>query len=161
MERQTPVSSVMTTAVLTFSPETSVSDAMSELVERGIDAAPVVAADGAVVGMISTRDLIVQDVELHVPTVISMFGATIELPGTHKRFEEDLRKHLGSTVGEVMSDEPVTISPDATIEDAAGELHRHDISRMPVVGPEGLVGIISRTDVLRAIMADDARAPEA
>ena len=53
---------------------------------------------GTVVGIISTGDLIVQETELHVPTVISILGATIELPGGKKHFEDDLRKTLGATV---------------------------------------------------------------
>ena len=89
MPRSTPVSNVMTTDVLTFRPDDNVGEAMSRLVDRGVDGAPVVDADGAVVGMLSTGDLIVQETELHVPTVISMFGATLELPsrpsGTSRR----------------------------------------------------------------------------
>lgn len=156
MPRQSPVSSVMTTDVLTLAPTDTVSDAMARLVDRGIDAAPVVDGDGAVVGMLSTGDLIVQESELHLPTVISLFGATLELPSAKRHFEDDLRKTLGSTVGEVMADEPVVIDPDATVEDAATLMHRHDVSRLPVVGDDGLVGIVSRVDILRTIIRDDA-----
>ena len=80
MSRQSPVSEVMTTDVLTFGPEDNVEDAMRTLVDRGIDGGPVVDSDGTVVGMLSTGDLIVQNSRLHFPTVISILGATIELP---------------------------------------------------------------------------------
>lgn len=156
MSRQSPVSSVMTTDVLTLPPDLNVSDAMGRLVDRGIDAAPVVDADGNVVGMLSTGDLIVQETELHVPTVISLFGATLELPSAHRHFEDDLRKTLGSTVGDVMAAEPVVVGPDDTVEDAATLMHHHDVSRLPVVGEAGLVGIVSRVDILRSIIRDDA-----
>lgn len=155
MSRQSPVSKVMTTDVLTFGPEENVGDAMRTLVDRGIDGAPVVDADGAVVGMLSTGDLIVQESRLHFPTVISLFGATIELPGAQRHFEEDLRRALGSTVGDVMHRDPVTIGVDDTVEEAATLLHEHDISRLPVVGDEGLVGIVARVDILRGIIKDD------
>lgn len=156
MSRQSPVSSVMTTDVLTLGPDDNVSDAMSRLVDRGIDAAPVVGAEGEVVGMLSTGDLIVQETELHLPTVISLFGATLELPSAKRHFEEDLRKTLGSTVGEVMATEPVVVRPEATVEEAATLMHDHDVSRLPVVGDDGLVGIVSRVDILRTIIRDDA-----
>ena len=162
MPRNTPVSEVMTTDVLMFAPDDNVGDAMAQLVERSIDGAPVVNSDNQVVGMLSTGDLIVQETELHVPTIISLFGATLELPSAHKHFEDDLRKTLGSTVGDVMQPEPVTIDVDATIEAAATAMHEHDVSRLPVVGDLGLVGIISRVDVLREIIRDDeAPAPDA
>lgn len=156
MSRQSPVSEVMTTDVLTFTPDDNVADAMQVLVDRGIDGAPVVSAEGEVVGMLSTGDLIVQESKLHFPTVISILGATLELPGSKKQFDDDLRRTLGSTVGQVMQADPVTIGADDTIEEAATLLHQHDISRMPVVGDGGLVGIVSRVDILRAIIRDDA-----
>ena len=152
----------MTTDVLLFAPDDNVGDAMAQLVERGIDGAPVVTSDNKVVGMLSTGDLIVQETELHVPTIISLFGATLELPSAHKHFEDDLRKTLGSTVADVMAADPVSVGPDETIEAAATKMHEHDVSRLPVVGDLGLVGIISRVDVLREILRDDeAPAPDA
>lgn len=156
MSRQSPVSEVMTTDVLTFSPDENVAHAMEVLVDRGIDGAPVVGADGGVVGMLSTGDLIVQESRLHFPTVISILGATLELPGAKKQFDDDLRRTLGSTVGQVMQADPVTIGADDTVEEAATLLHEHDISRLPVVADTGLVGIVSRVDILRAILRDDA-----
>ncbi|CAN5765726.1 hypothetical protein BH10ACT1_BH10ACT1_08790 [soil metagenome] len=156
MSRQSPVSEVMTVEVLTFSPDDLVGDAMQVLVDRGIDGAPVVNAGGEVVGMLSTGDLIVQESRLHFPTVISLLGATLELPSSKKHFDDDLRRTLASTVGEVMQADPVTIGADDTVEEAATLLHEHDISRLPVVGDTGLVGIVSRVDILRSIIRDDA-----
>lgn len=156
MSRQSPVSEVMTTDVLTFGPDDNVAEAMQVLVERGIDGAPVVDADGAVVGMLSTADLIVQESRLHFPTVISLLGATLELPSAKRHFDDDLRRVLGSTVREVMQAAPITIGVDDTVEEAATLLHDHDVSRLPVVGDAGLVGIVARVDILRGILRDDA-----
>ena len=156
MSRQSPVSEVMTTEVLTFPPDTLVSDAMAVMVDRSIDGAPVVDEAGVVVGMLSTGDLIVGESKLHFPTIISILGATLELPSAKRDFDDDLRKVLGSTVGEVMHGDVVTIEADATIEEAATLLHQHDISRIPVVGAGGLAGIVSRVDIIREILSDDA-----
>lgn len=154
MSRKTPVSEVMTTEVLTFGPDDNVGDAMRTLVDRGIDGAPVV-DDGSVVGMLSTGDLIVQESRLHFPTVISVLGATLELPSAQRHFDDDLRRALGSTVAEVMHRDPVTVGSDDTVEEAATLMHDHDVSRLPVVGDAGLVGIVARVDILRAIIQDD------
>jgi CBS domain-containing protein len=153
MPRDLAVRTVMTTDVLTFSPDDNVRDAMAQLVDRGIDAGPVVDASGKVVGMLSTGDLIVQETQLHVPTVISLFGAYLELPSAHRHFETDLEKALRSTVAGVMTGEPVTISPDDTVERAATLMHDHNVSRLPVLGEDGnLIGIIARSDIVRAIV---------
>ncbi len=155
MSRLSPVSEVMTTEVLTFGPEENVGDAMRTLVERGIDGAPVGDSDGTGVGMLSTADLIVQESRLHFPTVISILGATIELPSAQRSFEEDLRRVLGGTVEQVMHRDPITVGADDTVEEAATLLHDHDVSRLPVLDDGGLVGIVARVDILRGIIGDD------
>ena len=152
MNQDQPVRDVMTTEVVTFTPETSVEAAMTSLVQAGVDGAPVVDGSGAVVGVLSSDDLIVQDTRLHGPTVISILGAYIELPKWRKEFEEEFHKAAGSTVGEVMEDDPVTVGPDDTIETAATLMHEKDVSRLPVVEGGRLVGVIARGDVLRAIV---------
>ena len=154
MPRSMPVSQVMTTDVLTFSPDDTVEAAMKTMVERNVDGSPVVDQDGKVVGMITTGDLIVQESQVHVPTVISLFGAYLELPSSHRRFEQDLRKALGGRVADLMHKDTETIEADDTLETAATLMHDHVVSRLPVVSDERLVGIVSRTDILRAILTD-------
>ena len=157
MPRAMPIRAVMTTDVLSFRTSDDVTSAMERLVDRGIDAAPVVDASGAVVGMLSASDLIIEESRFHFPTVISLLGANLELPSSKKRFDEEITKAFASTVGEVMSDHTRTVGPDQTVEDAATLMHTHDVSRLPVVEDGRLVGVVSRGDILRAIvMAADA-----
>lgn len=155
MPRHNSVSSVMTTEVVTLSPDDNAYEAMEKMVASGVDGAPVVDVSGVVVGMLSTGDLIVQESRLHFPTVLSIFGATIELPSEKRHFEDDLRKALGSTVADVMHPDPVTIGVEDTVEEAATLMHEHDVSRLPVIGDSGLVGIVARFDILRAIISAD------
>jgi CBS domain-containing protein len=126
------------------------------MAERGIGGAPVVDGDDRVVGMLSDDDLIVADARLHVPTVITVLGAYIELPGERSRFEQELHKAVGATVGEVMSRQPVTCRPDDTLEQVATVLHERGLSRLAVVDDGGkLVGIVSRGDLVRALIAGE------
>ena len=157
MPRDSKVSQFMTTDVLAFGPDDNVQQAMQTMVDRSIDGAPVVDAGGKVVGMLSTGDLIVQESQLHIPTVISVLGATLELPSSKRHFDEDLEKALGSSVGEVMHPKPFTVGPDDTLERAATQMHEHNVSRLPVVDADGrLVGIIARVDVLRDLISPPA-----
>ncbi len=152
MPRSTLVRSVMSTDVVTFTPDESVQDATRRLVERDVDGGPVLDADGRLVGMLSSGDLLVQETKLHYPTVISLFGAYLELPSSHRRFEEDLRRAVGATVGDVMHPDPVSCGEDDTLERAATLMHEHGVSRLPVTRDGRLVGIIARGDILRAVM---------
>ncbi len=153
MPRNTLVRQVMTTDVLTFRPTDTVEAAARTLAERKLGGAPVVDDDGVVVGLLEDDDLIVQDSRLHLPTVISVFGAYLELPSSLRHFESDLRKAVGATVADVMDPDAPTCRPDDTLEGVATTLHDTNASRMAVVDDDGrLVGIVSRGDLVRAIV---------
>ncbi len=153
MPRNTLVRQVMTTDVLTFRPTDSVESAARALAERKLGGAPVVDDDGVDVGLLEDDDLIVQDSQLHLPTVISVFGAYLELPSSLRHFESDLRKAVGATVADVMDAEAPTCSADDTLESVATTLHDNNSSRLAVVDDDGrLVGIVSRGDLVRAIV---------
>ena len=153
MPRDVPARDVMTTEVVTFAPDEPITTAMQRLVSEGIDAGPVVDAEGRVVGMLSTGDLIVQESQLHYPTVINILGGLFELPGSKKRFEHELEQAVAVDVEDAMSPDPVTCGPDDTIETVATLMHDNDVSRIPVVADGRLVGIVARGDILRAIVA--------
>lgn len=151
--RDMPVEMVMTTDVVSFSPSDNVRDAMLRLMERGVDAGPVLDGQGRVVGMLSTGDLIVEEARVHFPTVVNFLGVNITLPFNEREFDEDIAKALGATVGDVMSDMVLTIGPLSSIEDAATAMHDNNFSRLPVVDGDGkLLGIVARGDIVRAIV---------
>ena len=152
MPRNTLVRQVMTTDVLTFRPEDTVQFAAEAMAARSIGGAPVVDEDGKVIGLLRDDDLIVPDVRIHFPTVISVLGAYLELPSSFDRFDKEVRKAVGSAVADVMTANPPTCSEDDTLEQVATVMHEHDFSRLPVVRDDKLVGIVSRGDILRAIV---------
>lgn len=155
MLRELPVRDVMATDVLIFAPSDNVMDAMRSMLVRNVDGAPVVDEDGSIVGLLTTADFIVEEARVHLPTVIALLGAYIELPSSKKKFDHDMEKALGSTVGEVMSEAAPTLSLDDTVEYAATIMHEQGADRLPVVDDEGsLVGIVARGDIVRAIVAE-------
>lgn len=155
MLRELPVRDVMATDVLIFSTDDNVMDAMRSMLVRNVDGAPVVDGEGTIVGLLTTADLIVEEARVHLPTVITLLGAYIELPSSKRKFDEDVEKALGSTVGEVMSDAAPTLSPDDTVEYAATIMHEEGADRLPVLDDNGtLVGIVARGDIVRAIVAE-------
>lgn len=156
MPRNTPVRDVMTVDVLSFNPTDRVEAAMQALVDRGVDAGPVIDEAGLVVGMLSTSDLIVRDARVHFPTVVNFFGVNVELPSAASDFDQEISKALGASVGEVMQSKHLTtIGPDATLEDAATLMHHRDVSRLPVIDEGGrLVGILARGDIVRALLSE-------
>ena len=156
MLRDLPVRDVMVTDVLSFTPDQDVLEAMRALVVQDIDGGPVLDGEGKVIGMLSTADLIVEEARIDLPAVITLLGGVFELPKSKKRYEADLDKALGATVGEVMTRElGATIGPDDTFETAATLMHEHGLDRLAVVDDDDvLLGIIARGDIVRAIVLD-------
>jgi CBS domain-containing protein len=152
MAASTLVREVMTTSVVTLRPDQSFSDAADEMGAHGYGAMPVVDENGALVGLLSDSDFVVSEARVHVPTYLNILGASIPLPGEMTHLEEELHKVAGSTVGEVMDTDPVTVGPDDTLEDLATRMHDEEVSHVPVVDADGrLVGIVARGDIVRFI----------
>jgi CBS domain-containing protein len=144
----------MTTDVVTFSPGDNVGDAVATLVGRGIGGAPVVDDEHRVVGILSDDDLIVQESQLHLPTVFALLNEVGMWPSSVRHFEQELHKAVGLTVEEVMTRTVITCTPDDTIEDAATLLHARHLRRLPVISRDHtLIGIVARGDILRLLAA--------
>lgn len=147
----------MTTDLLTLRPAMPLEDAVGLLAERGISGAPVVDADGNLVGLLDDTDLLTSQSRLHAPTTIELLGAYITLPGEQRRFAEEIQHALARTVGEIMDDEFPTVREDGTAEDAASAIVDHGVSRVPVVDADGrLVGIVTRGDLVAAMRTTDS-----
>lgn len=151
--REMPVRELMVTDVLTFTPDITVADGMRLLVERDVDAGPVIDEDEKVVGLFSTGDVIVEEARLHFPTIVNFLGVNVALPWHDKELDASVAKALGEYVGDVMTTPVITIAAGATIEDAATLMHDNKVSRLPVVSTtDRLLGLISRGDIVRAIV---------
>lgn len=152
MPGNTLVRDVMTKNVITLSPDMSIADAADRMAEHKFGALPVVDENGMIVGLLRDEDLIVSEARVHVPTYINFLGATIALPHSMHHLHEDLQKIAGATVGEVMDEDPLTITEGATIEDLATLMHDREATHVPVVDDNRVVvGIVARGDIVRLI----------
>jgi CBS domain-containing protein len=164
MLRDLPVRDLMVTEVVTFRPEDNVQDAMRAMVGRGIHGAPVIDEGRHVVGVLTIGDLIVEEARLHFPTIVNLFGVNVAIPWHDRELDNSVAKALGEFVHEVMTENPVSIHAEDTIEDAATLMHDKQVSRLPVVDNAGrLVGLLTRMDILRAMVRglDDPAAYDA
>ena len=134
----------MTAHVVTLTEEVGCRAALQLLKRRGFRHAPVVRGT-RVIGMISERDLL-----RVLPNGLLQQGSA----------QGELAE--ASLVGQVMSCEPVTTSPDAHLEDVARIFSERKIGGLPVIADGALAGIVTQTDVCRAFVqlasaADSAR----
>lgn len=149
------VADVMTTEPITVTPQTPLEDAIKLLVERKISGLPVIDDKGKIVGVISESDLMWQETGVETPPYIMFLDSVIYLENP-ARYNKEIHKALGQTVGEVMNDRPIVVKTDLSVREAARIMHEKKIRRLPVVNQESkLVGIITQGDVIRMMVADE------
>jgi len=142
---------MMTATVTTVRPEMMLDELARLFTAKGVSGFPVVDAKGALVGVVTESDLIHRDQRLHSPTTVALFDAVLVVGGV-RQFEEDIRRMAATTVGEIMSREPVTIAPGATLDEIATLMGEKGVHTLPVVDEKGaLVGIVGKRDLIRAI----------
>lgn len=147
------VRDIMSAEPVAVGPEMSVTEAARLMVDRRIGALPVV-EDDVLVGIVTEGDLIMQDVKLEFPTYLHLLDGYILYPPATARFESELKKAVAATVRDVMTRDPITIQADATVEDAATLLVERDVSRLPVLDGGVLVGVVSKSDIVRSLLAN-------
>ncbi len=113
--------------VIGTGPDMSVRDAAKRMAEEGVGCLVVVDRQGALIGVVTDRDLVVRVL------------APGEDPDT-------------TSVAEAMTSSPATITEGAGIEDAASRMREAHVRRLPVVDAKGhVVGVLSLDDVLSAL----------
>ena len=126
------VSDLMQTDLRTVRGEATVADAVSLMAQYHISGLPVIDAHGHLVGVLTSSDILQAQAESDSPEE------------RQRLFEETL-------VREIMTPRPQTIALEATLKEAAQRLLYLEIHRLFVEGEGKLVGVISTSDIVRAL----------
>ncbi len=117
----------MSKRLVTLTKDTGVIDAVNKLLDHKITSAPVVDQQGRLLGIFSEKD--VMNIVL----------------------ETAYNQGMSGKVGDYMSIEVVSVDADSSIVDLAEKFQQSSVRSFPVFQDNELVGIVSRTDVLRAL----------
>jgi CBS domain-containing protein len=142
------IQDIMSSPVTTVQPSTSIADAARLMLEQHISGLPVVDADGKIVGLVSESDFLRRS-ELGTERQRSKWLEFFIAPG--KAAQEYVAAH-GRLVGEVMTSQVTTVSPYAPINEAVELMERDHVKRLPVVFDDELIGVVARSDLLRALV---------
>jgi CBS domain-containing protein len=150
----TTVGEIMEREPETVTPDTDVESVIRILRENELPGVPVVNDGGRCVGIVTETDLVLpdDDGDLHLPHYVNVFGGTVFIEPL-KRFEDRLRKAFASKARDMMSEDPITVAPDTTVDEAARIIHDTGHNRLPVVEHGRLVGVVTRVDVLGALVS--------
>ena len=141
------VRDLMTADVVTATPETSLKDVAELLVAHRISGLPIM-DDGTLVGIVSQSDIVAFEER-----------AEEEAFGRRRIRRRPVGKRL-RTAADVMRSPAVTVEPQWSAVGAAWVMTRNDVSRLPVVYRGALVGIVTRSDLIRGFTRPDAAVRE-
>ena len=135
------VQDAMTRSVITVTPHTTLREAAAVLSEHHVTSLPVVAPDGQLVGVVGEADIVRESLVRDQRTLI-----------VHLPTEEGVSVEQ---VEQVMTRQPITVPPDAELADAARVMADFHRKSLPVTDDGRVVGMISRTDVVRQLARHD------
>jgi CBS domain-containing protein len=142
------VADIMTQKVISVTPETTIAEAAQLLLQHRISGLPVVGPDGAVVGIVTEGDLL-RRVETGTQRHHARWLEFLIAPGRLAREYTDANARK---VGEVMSEEVVSVTPPESLPEVVRLMERHHVKRLPVIEAGRLVGIVSRGNLVQALL---------
>jgi len=123
-------------------------EAAKIMVQSRVSGLPVIDAEGSLVGMISEGDLIRR---AELGAIGRPANRLIAFLSPGRAAHDYVRTH-GLSVSEVMAGDVISASPDTSLADVAEAMEANQIKRLPVMKDGQLVGIVSRADLLRALV---------
>ena len=139
---------IMQKEVITVKLETSVEELGRLFIEKNISGAPVIDNDGNLCGVVTENDLISQNRKFHIPTILRIFDAIIPLESESK-VQEEIKRMAASTVGEICTNDVVSIEEETPLPDIATIMTEKNIHLLPVMRGEEIVGIVGKKDIIR------------
>lgn len=143
---------IMTSPVVTVTPQTPVQDAVRLMLEHHISGLPVINETGELVGIVTEADLLLKEAQPKPEQpVVDWFGRWLWL----ERWLSGYRKVKGRIVGEVMTHNVVTADEETPVHNLASRMMRFQVNRLPIVRGGQLVGIVTRADILKVFLRSD------
>jgi CBS-domain-containing membrane protein len=141
---------IMTHDVVTVRKDQPISDLSQLFIKNHFNGVPVLDETGKVAGVVTQGDLIEQNKNLHIPTVIALFDAVLFID-SEKKFENDVKKLTGSIIEDIYQPNAITISMDAELNEITTLMANNDVHTLPVLDGDILVGIIGKKDIILAL----------
>ena len=147
LSREVTAAEIMTTDVVTVTPDTPVAEVAAAMGRRGVSGVPVVDAGQKVVGVISEKDFLTRMGVQEAKNFMSLVAGCLKTKGC---VALPIKVALA---GDIMNSPAVTVSPDTPVKDIARLLTQRGINRVAVSDPDGrLLGLVSRADIVKVTM---------
>lgn len=152
------VKDLMSTNVVTVSPDTKVSEVAQIIHKNHFTGVPVVNAEGRVVGTISERDFITANSGIYLPTYINLLAGMDYVQGAKNKLPHVVEQIVNSTAKDIMNNDVPFARPETTLEQLAALFAEKRVNPIPVTDNNNkLIGIISRSDLIKFFTPAEVR----
>ncbi|WP_319370920.1 CBS domain-containing protein [uncultured Ilyobacter sp.] len=141
------IADVVNKEVISISKETSFDDIISIMKEKGIGRLPVVSEE-KVVGVVTRDDILVREEKAPLPPIIAFWDILITLPG-NKEFKNKLKKIASFKAEDIMTEEFLSSSLEDDLEEVVTKMIEEEYSYTLVMKNEKLVGIVTKSDLIK------------
>ncbi|EKS70529.1 MULTISPECIES: CBS domain-containing protein [Caballeronia] len=140
---------IMTTSIVSASPDMSVRQAAGTMVFAGISGMPVIDEEGNLLGIVTEGDLMHR---AEIGTGVKQRAWWLELVASTRELASQYVKEHARKVSDVMTTDVATVSETCPVADIAELLERKRIKRVPVLRDGKVVGVVSRANLIRALV---------
>jgi CBS-domain-containing membrane protein len=149
------VKDLMTTDVISVSPEEKIEQVASILTEKRIHGVPVVDDKNRLIGIITETDFFIKDCfNFHLPSYIDFIKNTKFSGGLGYLEKQKIKKIVKAIAKDIMSTKCITVSSEDGLDKLLALIKENDLHTIPVVDSSGKVeGIIARSDLIKMITA--------
>ena len=130
--------------------DTPIADIFQRFAKEVLSGLLVVDEDKRLFGVITETDLIEQEGNLHVPTVVALFDMVI--PMGESRFEEELTNMQAMKAEDLIHDQVTTVNADSDLGEIASIMIDQHVHHLPVLDGDFVVGLICKHDVIKALV---------
>jgi CBS domain-containing protein len=150
------VADIMRRDVPVVAPTDSIAVVARLMADNGLPGLPVV-DDDELVGIVTEADIVSREADVAVPTVVPFFDAIV-VADAGRPFDDDLRRVLAVTAGDLMTSPVYNIRASASLTELATLMLERRVNPVPVVDDDDLtlVGIVSRADLVRIVATLEA-----
>jgi CBS domain-containing protein len=154
------VRDIMSSPAITVTADAEIRTVARLMREHQFSGVPVVDDNGKLLGAITELALIRRNAPLKKPQYIAVLSAYIPINlDDHRDYQRQLKRALALNAGELMTERVQTVTADSEIETALELMLDPEITFLPVVEDDRVVGVVTRTDLVRLIesleMAED------
>jgi CBS domain-containing protein len=152
---------IMSHPAISVGPDTPIREVARIMRMNQISGLPVVDPAGKLLGTVSELNMIARHAQPRQPSYLAVLSGLIPVNiAEYRQYKDQLRQIIAANAGQLMSEDVQTIAPSTDLADLIEWMLDPEVNLLPVVEDDRVVGVITRTDVVRLIESLEVEAEQ-